>query len=173
MKLRNVFCILLLIGLSTTLFARNKVPMMTYDSVVLSFSSGSSELNSVEIEKLQKGIAAAQTKGKIAKFELAVWSDKDHPTVGNLSEMDEDLADDRIDSVRDAIKKNFSKYERVKAYNMAGNASWLGQNFHTDEAKLDAVFSRKEKGSLAREDFNLIKKDGAPSRAVVILKIRE
>lgn len=173
MKLKKIMVLALLAGLSISGFARSKVPVMTYDSVVLTFSNGSSDLNATEIEKLQKGIVSAQSKGKIDKIDVAVWSDKEHPVVGNLSESDENLADNRIDSVKELIKKNYNRYERIKSYNMSGNASWLGKNFHSDEAKLDAVFSKNEKGSLAREDFYLIKKDGAPSRAVVILKIRE
>ena len=173
MKLKKIMVLALLAGLSISGFARSKVPVMTYDSVVLTFSNGSSDLNTAEIEKLQKGIASAQSKGKIDKIDVAVWSDKDHPIVGNLSENDENLADDRIESVKGLIKKNYNRFERVKSYNMSGNASWLGQNFHSDQAKLDAVFSKNERGALAREDFNLIKKDGAPSRAIVILKIKE
>jgi hypothetical protein len=173
MKMKKLMVFVLLAGISATGFARNKLPVMTYDSVVLTFSSGSSELNSAEIERLQRGIKSAQSKGKIDKIDVAVWSDKDHPVVGTLSENDENLADHRIDSIKTAIKKNYNRYERVKSYNMTGNASWLGQNLHTDEAKLDAVFAKNEKGSLAREDFNIIKREGAPSRAVIILKIKE
>jgi hypothetical protein len=173
MKFQKLMVLVLLTGFSTSGFARNKVPVMTYDSVVLSFPNGSSVLNAAEMDRLQKGISSAQNKGKISKIDLAVWSDKDHPLVGTLPESDENLADDRIDSIKNAIRKNYGRYERVKSYNMSGNASWLGQNFHSDEAKLDAVFLKNERGALAREDFNIIKKEGAPSRAVVIFKIKE
>jgi hypothetical protein len=132
-----------------------------------------SELSLLVGGELKPIHSSAQNKGKISKIDLAVWSDKDHPLVGTLPESDENLADDRIDSIKNAIRKNYGRYERVKSYNMSGNASWLGQNFHSDEAKLDAVFLKNERGALAREDFNIIKKEGAPSRAVVIFKIKE
>jgi hypothetical protein len=61
------------------------------------------------MDRLQKGISSAQNKGKISKIDLAVWSDKDHPLVGTLPESDENLADDRIDSIKNAIRKNYGR----------------------------------------------------------------
>jgi hypothetical protein len=173
MKVKKLILTVGLMFLGSTILAEPKVGTMAYESVVLNFTNGSYELNSDEETKLKTAIGDAKVKGKIVKVELAVWSDKDHPTTGNLPKTDEKLANERIEAVKKALKQDLGHVRRIEAYNMAENVSFVGRHFHSDEAKLDEVFSKSAPGAIAREDFSLIKKEGAPSKAVVILKIRE
>jgi hypothetical protein len=61
----------------------------------------------------------------------------------------------------------------ITAYNLAEGSNWLARTFRTPEAELDAVFAKKESGSLVREDFDLIHQNGGPSKAVVIFRTKE
>lgn len=145
----------------------------TYQSFVLNFEQGSSKLSDQELQKLKTAIRNTKQTGEISKAEVAVWSDKEHPMTGDLSKEDQKLAKDRIDSIKEALRNETSIFERISSYNMADNSHWLGKRFHTDEAELEAVFAKKEKGALARKDFEMIQKEGGPSKAVIILNVKE
>lgn len=170
MRSRDLF-LALAIGICGS--AQAAPPVEVFKTVVLTFKRGSDELPDSEKMKLKQAINEAKGKGEIAKAEVAVWSDKDHPATGNLPRADEKLASDRIEKVKDVLNDDLGALQSVDAYNMANNASWLGRNFHTDEAKLDAVMAKQEPGNLARKDFLIFKREGAPSKAVVLLRVKQ
>ena len=143
------------------------------ENVVITFPMGGYNLSSEEVTRLEKAVNDAKAKGKITKIELAVWSDKEHPATGELPKADEKLANNRIKAVKHALHKEVSRLDRIKAYKMAENSHWLGRYFHSSEADLDAAYSKSGTGELARADYSLIKQDGAPSKAVVIIKVQE
>jgi hypothetical protein len=178
MTFKNFLMVLVLFSLSSMTLAAPVQRLMNekatkYESVVLNFDQGSSKLNDAELLKLKTAISNAKLYGKISKVDVAVWSDKDHPMSGNLPESDQKLAKERIKSVKEGLRDETSIFERITSYNMTDNAHWLGRRLHTNEAELDAVFAKNEKGALERKDFEIIKKDGGPSKAVVILNIKE
>lgn len=174
MKTQNVFMFVFLFCFSSMAFARNyQAGMKKYDSVVLTFEQGSSNLGSVEMDKLKSAVNSAKGQGNISMVEIAVWSDKEHPMTGSLSDADQKLARERIQSIKSALRDETSRFERISTYNMTDNSHWLGRRLHTNEAELDAVFAKKESGAMARKDFELIKKEGGPSKGVVIFNIKE
>lgn len=173
MKIRNAFLALAIACSGSIVLAKGKTKTLTFESTVLTFASDSHELGTAELEKLQQVVTSAKVKGKIVGAELAVWSDKNHPVTGELSKTDEKLASQRIEDVKHALKKDMGGFKFVKTYNMAENANWLGRHINSNESQLDELYAKKERGSMAREDLSLIKRDGAPSKAVVILKIRD
>lgn len=147
MKLRYSIIALAIALASPAALARAKeAAMLANESAVVTFMNGSYELSLEDAAKIKKAIQDAQTKGKIEKAEIAVWSDKDHPDRGSLPLADKKLAEERIQTMRNAIKQDMPQLSYVKAYNMASNSNWLGRNFHSDEAKLDKVFAKKSKG---------------------------
>ncbi len=144
-----------------------------YDSIVVSFAKGSHKLPGKHVEMLRELVRKAQARGNISKIEIAAWSDKEHPSTGTLSKAGRTLADKRLKTVKDVLRRDIGSMSYIGTYNMAENAHWLGRVFNTSEAELDAVFAKKEVGALDRQDFKLIKRDGKPSKAVVIFKIRK
>lgn len=150
----------------------NDSSVMEYESAVVTFEAGKSQLSSEEMKSLNKAVTDAKTKGKIDKIEIAAWSDNDHPVTGDLSKSDQSLAEKRLDSVKRELKRDIGHMKYVHEYNMAQNSNWVGKLLHNSEAELDAVFAKKSSGKLEREDFALIKSNGAAKKAVVILKVR-
>jgi hypothetical protein len=153
--------------------AATNAPVMALENTVVTFPMGGYNLSTEETAKLNKAVTDAKAKGKITKIEIAVWSDKEHPTTGELPKADEKLASERIKAVKHALHKDVSQMKHISAYNMAENSHWLGRYFHSSEADLDAAYSKKGAEELARADYTLIKQDGAPMKAVVIIKVRE
>ncbi len=165
--------LLVVIALCFTVQSRAAVTSV-YESTTVKFEAGSTSLNASETAKLREAIQNAKAKGEVAKIEVAAWSDKDYPRGGkNLSKDDRKLADERISSIKGEIRDETSMFERIKAFNMAKGSHWLGRTLNTSGSKLDAVFAKKDTDALVREDFNLIKDEGAPSKAVVIFKIKD
>ena len=143
-----------------------------YESIVLTFSKGSSKLNASDLSELKACAERAKNKGDIDKVEVAVWSDKQHPVKGDLAKWDRRLADDRITLIKDELRKQIGRMETIKTFNMAENSNWLGRSFHTDEAELDTVFAKNDSDALDRGDFNLIREDGAPRKAIIVFKLK-
>ncbi len=137
-------------------------------SVVLHFTKGSSQLKIGEQIKLQEVVNNVGADN-IDKIELAVWSDKAFPRTGkSLPKSDLDLANSRIDRVKDFLKDHMSA-PSIKAYNMADTSNWLAKAFRTDDAEIKSVFSKDASVPMERQDFNTIARDGAESLAVVVI----
>lgn len=160
-------------GLST--FAKEAASASSkseYESAVITFTNGGQTLSSTELSKLRSALNTAKSKGEITSIEVAAWSDKGHPLKGDLAKPDRELAEKRIETIKqDLTKDGLNKH--ISSYNMAENANWLDRNLHSSKAELDATFAKKDKSALAREDFELIKEYGAPSKAVIIFRIRK
>lgn len=153
----------------------NHTLITKFKSIVISFAKGGSKLSVEENNKMKAAIQNAESNSKIIRVEVAAWSDKEHPYSGDLPRDDFMLADDRIEQIKQAIILNHKSIERVKSFNMARNAHWLSRKLATSEVKLHDMFTKRKNinNEEIREDFKLIKALGAPSKAVVILKIEE
>ena len=137
-------------------------------STVLMFTSGSSELSSVEMGKIRDLVTTIGLEN-VDRVEIAAWSDKAFPRDGkDLPKTDADLADNRISSVKDYLKDSLN-VTSVKTFNMAETSNWLARSFRTDAAELKSIFAKDASAPMAREDFNLISREGTPSRAVVVV----
>lgn len=157
---------------------KNKMTSAKYykkisENAVLDFGMNSSTLTMADQEKLSNLVKKAKEKGEISKIEVAVWSDKEHPAKGDLSKSDRELAEMRANHIKDVLKKDLGHTRHVTVFNMAEGSSWVAKMFHTSEAELNSEFAKRGKDSLKREDFQIIKREGAPSKAVVIFTIKE
>jgi hypothetical protein len=168
-------CTILLLGSNNIACAHNKASQSSkmsekhkYDrSAVLNFAPGKSQLTQADMDALDNLVNNAG-RGNVDRIEIAAWSDKEFPKTGNdLAKGDTDLADDRIDAIKDYVKNNLS-VSSFKTFNMAETSNWLARTFRTDNAELKSVFSKDMSVPMAREDFNIIKNDGAPSKAVIV-----
>jgi outer membrane protein OmpA-like peptidoglycan-associated protein len=148
----------------------NDIQKHMYDrSAVISFEPGKSDLTQANQAKLQDLVSKLGGGDKIGRVEVAAWSDKEFPRTGkDLPDSDQDLAEKRGEAIQDYLKNSLS-ISRVKNFNMAETSNWLARVFRTDDAEIKSVFSKDMNAPMAREDFNLISKNGAPSRAVVVL----
>jgi hypothetical protein len=173
MKLQKLFAVAMpVILLCRFSFAEDvHPPGSEYKSAVLSFPEGGHTLSSGDLTKLNQTIKDAKAQGWIVKVEIAAWSDKNHPSSGDLPKVDRTLAQRRISAIRSALRQDLGHWKISKAFNMAENSNWLARRLHTANADLDAVFLKDRADELARDDFNLIREEGAPSKAVVILRI--
>ena len=138
-------------------------------SAVLTFTKGSTELTDAGREKLRH-IVATIGVDNISRVEIASWSDKNFPMTGtDLAKADKDLADDRSDKINDFLKDQTDLSTlRIRKYSMAETSNWLARMLRTDEAELKSVFAKEGETPMMRDDFNVIKSEGGPSKAVVV-----
>lgn len=143
------------------------------ENTVLEFAQGQSSLSLLDQQKLSDLVKTAKAKGEITKIEMAVWSDKELPIKGDLSKADIKLANQRAEHIKEILKKDFGHTRHVRIFNMAEGSHWVASVFHTSEAELDSAFGKRGKDTIKREDFQIIKNEGAPSKAVVIMVVKE
>ena len=137
-------------------------------SVVLNFENGSSLLRTEEQAKL-RSIVNNVGPDNVDKIELAVWSDRAFPRKGkSLPKADRDLVDNRIVTVNEFLK-TYMNSPSIKVYNMADASNWVARTFKTDDAELKSIFSKDASAPMTREDFNIIARDGAPCKAVIVV----
>lgn len=138
-------------------------------SAVVTFNKGSSELSEASKEKLRHAVSTIGVDN-ISRVEIASWSDKNFPMTGtDLPKSDKDLADKRADHINDFLKDQTDLSAlRIRKYSMAETSNWLARMLRTDEAELKSVFAKEGETPMMREDFNVIKSEGGPSRAVVV-----
>lgn len=142
-------------------------------SAVITFAKGSSDLTEAGKTKLRQ-IVSGLTVDNISRVEIASWSDRGFPMTGNdLSKTDMNLADDRADKINDFLKDETDISSlRIRKYSMAETSNWLARMFRTDEAELKSVFSKEGETPMMREDFNVIKNEGGPTKAVVVFILK-
>ncbi|MEK6623900.1 MAG: hypothetical protein AABY86_02965 [Bdellovibrionota bacterium] len=172
MKIWNSLLVLSLLCFVPLAMAKGYSKVDQYHSAVITFDGGEAKLSTSDMDKLRSLIKEAQAHGKISKVEVAAWSDSAHPTKMDLSKPSRDLADRRIKAVKTTLRRDLGKMKYINSYNMAESANWLSRFFNTSEAELDAVFAKKaDAEAMEREDFLIIKREGAPSKAIVVLKV--
>lgn len=153
-------------GLSET-----ELQSRAYDrSAVISFDQGSnalSEMNKTAIRDLVVKVGSEN----ISRIEVVSWSDKDFPRTGSdLPKADRDLADQRAKHVKDFITDSLGiSGLKVSTYNMAETSNWLARTFRTDDAELKSVFAKQATVPMARTDFNIVFREGAPSKTIVVI----
>jgi len=138
-------------------------------SVTLMFDKGSANLSAASQESL-RNLVTTIGMANISRAEVAAWSDKDFPRTGSdLAKADRDLADQRVTKINDYLKSNLNfSAMNIKNFNMAETSNWLARTFRTDEAELKSVFSKEAVAPMARADFNVMVREGAPMKAVVV-----
>jgi hypothetical protein len=144
---------------------------VAFEKVTVTFDRGQSTVKPEDRKRLKEAVKSAKNRGDLERTEVAVWSDKAHPGQGELLEADRDLANDRISAVKEILNEELGTLDFVSEYNMAESTNWLGRMFNSSEAELDSAYARDEALPMDRHGLRMIKEEGAPSKAVVILKI--
>ena len=137
-------------------------------NTTLTFAEKQAVLTQGAKTKLNALIKDANANGKINEIQVAAWSDNPAPRKDEqLSKPDRDLAEKRAKAVN-AYIKNHAKTS-VSTYNMAERASWLARIFDTSDAELKAEIGPGGKAPMSREEFQVFKNNGQPSKAVVLV----
>lgn len=187
-RIELVFCTVMALGMSTFAWAvgdqaKSKNPLSGVmgtsqediqkhandRSTVLTFDKGVSALSADNQQKIRDLVTAIGMEN-ITRVEVAAWSDKEFPKKGaDLAKADRDLADQRVSKINDFLKTdlNFSALD-IKTFNMAETSNWLARAIRTDEAELKSIFSKEAMAPMARADFNVIAREGAPMKAVIV-----
>jgi hypothetical protein len=139
-----------------------------YESVTVSFPRGSAVIPTSDINHLQSVAGNLKSSEHLDSVTAAVWSDEEFPAARDhdLAKPQRDLAKARIDAIRDAIRP----YKGITAHNMAEHASWYARAVNSDGAELESLFSKRDPDAMDRNDFNLIKSNGGPGKAVVVFE---
>jgi len=137
----------------------------------VAFSDNSSQLTEMERTNLRSLVQEARDMGSIRRVKIAAWSDKELPAKGfALMEFDRDLAKAREQVISKFLKDEY-KFKTIITFNMAESSSWLARTFNTEEAELKSVFAKKGAVTpVSKEEYELIKNEGGPSTAVVIVE---
>lgn len=180
-KIISSVCVATIVGLGQFAFAegyttKNKpsaaqVKKHAFDrSAVINFESTSASLQDAEKTKLRHLINKVGISN-VSRVELAVWSDKSFPANGeDLAATDQDLADQRIKNIKEFLKDGLSVSSmRIASYNMTESSNWLARTLRTDDAELKSIFAKEAVAPMARADFNVMVREGAPSKAVVVV----
>lgn len=140
-------------------------------SYVISFKPGSSDLSEADKTALRTRVESLKASGQIEKAHIAAWADKPFPKGKNdLARADRNLADSRIEKINSFLKDDLD-LGNTDTFNMAEKSNWLARAFETSDAELKSLFGEKIDSPVRSEDFQLIKKHGQPSKAVVVFRM--
>lgn len=162
--MRTIKTTFLLLAVATTAFATSVVGSNT----TVSFQPGASALSTESKIQLQNFVKRAKEVGRIDEVKVAAWSDNPAPKEGEeLSKQDKELAAQRAASIQEYLKD--LKVKAGDTYNMAERASWVSRLFHTDSAKLKEELN---KDGTTKDEFQIIKNNGEPSKVVVLALLK-
>lgn len=136
---------------------------------VIDFKKGVTDLTPDVQTKLRTLLEGARASGEVDKVHLAVWSDMAFPKgKAELPKNEKDLAEKRIDKIEAYLKESLS-VSNVDSYSLADKANWLARTFNTSDAELKSLFAQRGATPLTNEEFSVIKRHGAPGKAVVVI----
>jgi hypothetical protein len=141
--------------------------------VTVTFLPGSYNLRAGEEAKILWAIEGAREKGKIGSMAIASWSDRPHPSIGSLPKSDQDLARERILTLRTLLDREIGRFKYLKTHNMALNEDWVTSNLSLSVEKLNSADAANDLDRNAVEDLLIIRSSGSSSRAVVIIRVRQ
>lgn len=139
-------------------------------AMVIRFEAGKNALSALDEERL-RNLVAGIGADNIDRIEVAAWSDRSFPKkTSDLPKADRDLASQRASKIESFLKSQLDiSGMKVKTFNMAETSNWLARTMRTEDAELKSIFAKEGGAQLNRVDFNYIAREGAPSRAVVVV----
>jgi hypothetical protein len=135
----------------------------------VSFAKGSFVLTEGARESLKQMTDQAKGTGTVTEIKILAWSDADYPADSKLklSKEDRELADKRINSIRDYVKQELA-IKNVKTYNMAVRPNAFATVFNTSDARTKKIFENAGVTSANGPSLN-----GNASHAVVMAMIAD
>jgi hypothetical protein len=139
------------------------------DNIVLDFKNGQQQLSAAHRNKLRTFINAAKARGEIDEVKIAVWSDKEFPATGELSDKDRTLASKRAEHLENFLTDQLDVSE-VETFNMAEKSNWLARTFNTDDAEIKSLFGTEGGAPIDHDEFQVFKSKGDASKAIVLVR---
>jgi hypothetical protein len=177
-KFLYAYCLAML--LSCTAFAHDKSDkdanysgaMKSIPYATITFDSNSAVLTDSDKAALRTVVEKARSKGTLSEVTVASWSDKKLPKQGQtLADEDRDLAVSRSGAIADYLKNVLMVKADVDSYNMAETSNWMARTFRTSDAELKSQFSKQSAQTpVTNAEFQIIKNEGAPGEAIVVLQ---
>ncbi len=176
-KLFTFFMATALVGsLSGQAFANDKEDEknMRYETMKIEFDKNSSALNAESRNKLRSKVQALKQGDRLEQITIAGYSDQAFPPKANqkLTDRDEDLADKRIDAVKEAISDLEGIGIDVEAYNLAENPNPVERWLETSDYKLKSSIKGNNTEETPRH-LSLIKDEGKTQSALVVFKVKQ
>jgi hypothetical protein len=138
--------------------------------VVIEFEPGQSNLSEDERQKLSDAVQNLKEGQSISSTTVAGWSDKQSPRSGSLDKKHQDIAKKRISNIEKVLtSEGQGKVSQVQSFNMATMPSMQASR---GEAEMRSAFGRRG-AEMSKDKLQTLKKDGGPSKSVVILEIEE
>jgi hypothetical protein len=138
--------------------------------VMVNFAPGKYTLSESDKRALAEWSVNAPKKGKVAKYEILAWADKEYPADGkNVAKKDIHLADERAKAVEEFFKKDLITKADLKRHNMAKRPGVFSEIFKTDDYEVKEVFEDRGAAPTEHHVVNL-KEENKASKAVVLVK---
>lgn len=146
--------------------------MKSIPYVTITFDNKSAVLTESDKTALRGVVEKARNKGVLTEVTVASWSDKVLPRQSQrLTDADRDLAIARSSVVADYLKNVLLVKADVDTYNMAEASNWMARTFRTSDSELKSLFSKKGmQAPVTNAEFEVIKNEGAPCEAVVVIQ---
>lgn len=136
-------------------------------SETIAFVPGTAALDQAAKDKIRRMVDAMRADGgKIDKVKIAAWSDKEFAADKDLPRGDRRLAEARLKAINDYLKNDLDVSD-TDTFNMAERSNWLARTMGTEDAELKGVFARND-APVSNDEFDLIKKSGGPSHAILV-----
>lgn len=144
-----------------------------YETMKISFDKNSSVIDRSSREQLRRKVQSLKKAKDLEQITIAGYSDQAYPPEPNkkLSDMDSDLADERISSVKSAISDLEGIGIDVESYNLAEEPNPFEKWLKTDDYKLKS--GMKKNATNTPRNLRLISEEGKTQSALVVFKIKE
>lgn len=144
-----------------------------YETMKIDFDKNSSALDKDSRNKLRNKVQALKKGDQLTQITIAGYSDQAYPPKANqkLSDRDEDLADKRIESVKDAVSDLEGVGIDVESYNLAKDPNPIQKMLGTSDQKLKSKIKGNNSERISQH-LSLIKNKGKAQSALVVFKMK-
>lgn len=108
---------------------------------VIDFPKGKNTVTDAQKQKLRELASVANSRGDVKEIQVLAWADREYPAEGQkVSNGDKKLADDRIASVKDFLKKDLQSSADVDGHNMAQRPGFFADLVNSQDNKTKNTF---------------------------------
>ncbi|WP_413560702.1 hypothetical protein [Bdellovibrio sp. HCB209] len=108
---------------------------------VIDFPKGKNTVTDTQKQKLRELAGVANATGEVKEIQVLAWADREYPAEGQkVSGGDKKLADDRIASVKDFLKKDLQTSADVDGHNMAQRPGFFADLVNSQDNKTKNTF---------------------------------
>ncbi len=168
--MKNLLSFFLVLGMASVATATGS---QNVKSSVIEFEKGITNLTQDQKDELRNLVRSSEFQNKELDIGIAAWADEPFPGERKeLSDTQRKIANQRIESIREAINSLKIDVDDYSTYSMAEGSNWLARLFNTESSELKSMFSKKDQNSsLMKEKYRLYRDKGDTSKAVVVVNL--